>query len=122
MKKQLVQPKCNPKDYFLVRYNGKPLQYQHFNTWMKNVIRILNFKLRTKMNPKHYTPHVLRVGGCTDRARNGEQGWQIEKFGRWSSKVWKDTYINLDWSDLAILLNTTQTALQSRITTRPYVD
>ncbi len=74
------------------------------------------------MKPKEYTPHTLRVGRCTDLARQGKPGWYIEKAGRWSSKVWKDTYINLDWTDLALLLNRPQSELQHEIMVKPFLD
>ena len=75
-----------------------------------------------KMDPSNYTPHALRVGGCTDMARNGSPGWLIEQKGRWSSKIWKDVYINLDWSDLAVWYDTSQSVLLSQIKSKPYVE
>ena len=74
------------------------------------------------MNPRHYTPHVLRMGGCTDKARKGFPGWKIEKWGRWRSKCWKDVYINLDWMDMASLSGISVSNLLKNIQNKPYVD
>ena len=88
------------KDPVLVTKTGKIFRYQHLNNFMFNAIKPINRIKKLKLKASNYTPHALRVGGCTDMARNGEPGWFIEQFGEWSSKIWKDVYINLDWSDL----------------------
>ena len=72
------------------------------------------------MNPEHYTPHCLRLGGCTDWARRGEPSWRIEMQGRWSSQIWRDTYINLDWKDMARIKGCTVSDLQKDIVRQPY--
>ena len=114
--------KFTAKDPVFVTKTRKIFRYQHLNNFMFNVIKLINRSKNIKLNPANYTPHALRVGGCTDMARNGEPGWFIEQFGRWSSKIWKDVYINLDWSDLALLHKTTQSHLLSQIRARPYVE
>ena len=63
----------------------------------------MNKKEKLDMNEKEYTPHCLRAGGCTDKARSGVPGYCIERAGRWASKVWKLTYIHTDWSDISKL-------------------
>ena len=72
------------------------------------------------MNPKHYTPHCLRIGGCTDWARQGKPAWKIERQGRWSSRMWKKTYVNMDWNDIANLHGCTVGDLLKGITEQPY--
>lgn len=66
-----------PKDPVFVTRSNAEFTYSHLNTFMKNVIINLNSIKRLKMNPSHYTPHALRLGGCTDKAREGFQGWRI---------------------------------------------
>ena len=87
---------------------------------MHNVIGVLNRKLKLEMDPKKYTPHSLRQGGCTDLARYGVPSWRIEMKGRWRSKMWRHTYINTDWRDMARLAKCTVSDLLDRIKTQPY--
>ena len=105
-----------------INKKGNIFKHEHMLNFMWNVIVNINKGLNIKLKPSHYTPHQLRSGACTDLARKGKPGWYIEIWCRWSSKTWKDHYINLDWRDLALLTNTTITDLQSKIVTKPYVD
>ena len=73
------------------------------HSWMKKCIHAINRKENLSLKPEEYTPHSLRVGGCTDLARNGDSAYFIEQQGRWSSKCWKTTYVNLDWRDISKL-------------------
>ena len=109
-----------PKDDLFIKSNGDTLNYNNLNNWMHNAIVALNKRMGLKMNPNYYTPHTLRTGGCTDMARKGSPGWQIEAQGRWSTNMWKDTYINMDWKDMATLNNCTVTELKRNIVNRPY--
>ena len=93
----------NPNGYFFMKSNGKPLSYDNMNVFLKNCIKHMNNNYNVNFDPKEYTPHSLRVGGCTDFARRGKPGYIIEQAGRWSSKTWKTTYINLDWRDISTL-------------------
>ena len=46
---------------------------------MWNAILVIAKTTKVPLNPHHYTPHVLRLGGCTDKALNGLPGWYLEK-------------------------------------------
>ena len=87
---------------------------------MFNAIVTLTKKLKVKLDPRKYTPHTLRQGGCTGMARHGVPSWRIEMTGRWRSKMWRKTYINTDWRDMAKLSNQTVTELLDKIKTIPY--
>lgn len=115
--------KCQSKDPLFVTKDNTPLRYHHLNNFLFNVISMINRKRNVSMKPTEYTPHALRVGGCTDMARNNEPNWKIERLGRWSqSKTWRDVYINLDWTDLAILLNRPQSQLMAVIKSQPFMN
>ena len=112
--------KFKTSDFLLILKNGKPFRYDHLNNFMYNAIVNLNKRLNLQFNPHHYPPHSLRLGGCTDMARYGEPGWKIEAQGRWTSEIWKKTYINMDWTDIAKLNNCTVGELLSKVQHRPY--
>ena len=107
-------------DFLFIHKNKSPLKYDNLNNWMHNVIGVLNKKLNLKMDPKKYTPHTLRQGRCTDLARYNTPSWQIEMKGRWRSKMWRNTYINTDWRDMAKLAGCTVGDLLKMIKTQPY--
>ncbi len=109
------------KEPFLLLKNKKHYRFDHIRNFIWNAILIINKRKKLQLNPEVYTPHALRVGGCTDKAREGYPGWYLEKWGRWSTNIWKRTYINLDWRDLAILHNKTISELTSNIANKPYV-
>ena len=109
-----------PNEALFIKKNGKTLEYNNLNNWIHNAIAALNKRMNLKMNPAHYTAHTLRTGGCTDMARKGYPGWMIESQGRWSTNMWKDTYINMDWKDMARLRGCTVTELKCKILNRPY--
>ena len=60
------------------------------------------------MRPSNYIQHALRVGECTDMARDGDPG-SFNKFEKMQR--------NLDWTDLAILSDS-----PSQTKARPYVE
>ena len=95
--------KYSKESYLLIKNNGKPVTYDNINNFLKNCIKFINNKYKLKFDAKEYTPHSLRVGGCTDLSRLQKPGYYIEQSGRWSSKTWKTTYINLDWRDISTL-------------------
>ena len=72
-------------------------------------------KIDVKLNPKYYTPHSLRVGGCTDLSREGATSYKVSRFGRWSSDCWKHIYVNIDFIDLARLRNETVEELRNKL-------
>ena len=106
----------------LVYKDGSSVLYAHLNNFMFNCILKLNEIYKINMNPAHYTPHSLRVGGCTDKARLNWPGWRIEKWGRWSSKIWKETYIKMKFDDIAALLGVTVSFIKKNMTVKPYSD
>ena len=121
-KNEVINKQITLKDDLFLLPNGRPLRYYHLNNFLHNVIIMINRNKNLRLNPIHYKPHSLRMGGCTDWARDGKPGWFIEQVGRWSSKVWKECYINLDFSDLALITGTSQSDLRAQIKNRPYVE
>ena len=109
-------------DPIFIKRNGKTVSYDNLNNFMHNTICAINRRMKLKMNPSNYTPHTLRTGGCTDMARKGYPAHIIESQGRWSSKMWKDTYVNMDWSDMARLADCTVSELKKRMMSKPYSD
>ena len=118
---QYHKKKFLKSDFMFIHKDGEQFKYDHLNTWMFNAISLLGKKLRIKIDPSKYTPHTLRQGGCTDMARHGVPSWRIEMTGRWRSKMWRKTYINTDWRDMAKLSNHTVTELLDMIKSSPYV-
>ena len=108
------------KDFPFIHMNGKPLKCYQLNTWMHNVVIELNKVLNLNMDHNHRTPHTLRTGGCSDWARQGQPSWRIEMQGRWSSKMWRNTYINMNWKDMANLRGCTVSQLLKEIKSQPY--
>ena len=111
--------KFKPNDFLFIHTNKKPFQYDHLNNWLQNAIAIVAKKRNIKMDPSKYPPHSLRQGGCTDMARHNIPSWRIEMKGRWRSKMWKTTYINTDWRDIATLSGIPVTTLFENITSQP---
>ena len=87
---------------------------------MHTAILTINKNMKLNMNPGHYTPHSLRLGGCTDMIRYGYQAFDIEQKGRWSSQQWRHTYVNLNWRDMANLQDCTVAELKRNIIRKPY--
>ena len=90
----------------LVKETGFRISYRNMNDWMHSAIVTINKKAglgKDAMDPASYTTHALRVGGTTDRARNGEPACMIETQGRWKSKTWKATYMSTDFADISLL-------------------
>ena len=100
---------------------GTPLSYRHVAAFLREGVDAMAVVDGVALCEKEYTPHSLRVGGCTDLARQGMQGYLIEQRGRWSSKVWKTTYINLDWRDIAKITGKSVSALRAGIAS-PFVE
>ena len=88
---------------------------------MKEVIGTLNEKFAMNLKTEQYTPHCLRVGSCTDKALLGWQEYQIERQGRWGSKIWKGTYIKTDWEHMSRLSGIPISKLMNHATT-PYTE
>ena len=55
------------------------------------------------LDPNLYSFHSLRSGRATDLARALKPAWIIKKCGKWSSEVWQDFYVKLDFTDMAKL-------------------
>ena len=108
-------------DFWLLCGNGRPVSVAMLGNYMRKCIRVMNRRLGLNMDPLHYTTHSLRVGGTLDRARNGDPGHSIETAGRWSSQIWRDTYISQDWRDLALLSGRSVRDLQSKVF-NPFTD
>ena len=53
-------------------------------------------------------------------ARHGIPSWRIEMSGRWRSNMWRNTYINTDWRDMAKIKNCTVSELLEQIKNKPY--
>eukprot|EP01083_Nonionella_stella_P084878 235056_1 len=62
----------DPSLPFLLKNNGRIVNYENLRVWIKQCIGKLNDKLPFEMDPELYMPHSLRVGGCTDMVRDGE--------------------------------------------------
>ena len=48
-------------------------------------------------------------------ARQGIPAWRIEMKARWTTTMWRHSYINTDWRDMANLNECTVTDLLDRI-------
>ena len=109
----------------LMKETGFRVSYSNMNDWMKKAILIINEKVglvgKDAMDPSFYTTHALRVGGTTDRARNGESVVMIEVQGRWKSKTWKIVYMSTDFADISLLTGKTFREL-NLIVVQPFVD
>ena len=91
------------------------LKYEYLRKFIKNGITIVSQNTGINLNPKYYTPHSLRVGGCTDLFRAGAVPYKVSIFGRWSSDCWKQIYVNIDFFDIARLRNTTMDELRNKL-------
>ena len=107
-------------DPLLTMMNGKVLRYNYVHNFMYNSINAINTNENLQMDPKFYTPHTLRIGGCTDLARANVPGHLLERFGRWTTQIWKEKYISLDFSDIAILNDTTITDIRDSMVSCPW--
>ena len=119
------------RENFLIKANGKDVSFTNMTKFIRKCIDDMNAHFYPKwkhkygnylMNLKDYTPHSLRIGGCTDLARSGEAAYFIEQQGRWSSKCWKTTYINLDWRDISLLSGVSINDLKHSVTAQPYIE
>ena len=107
-------------DFLFINTNRSPYRYDSLNQFMSKVILNINSHLKLNMNPHHYTPHSLRLGGCTDMVRYGRTAFEIEQKGRWGSQMWRYTYVNMNWRDMANLEQCTVSELLKNITHKPY--
>ena len=107
------KPKAN--EPLLINFKGKPLSYNMVHNFMGNAVTSISRKQRVRLDPKHYTPHTLRIGGCTDLARTGSSNLMIRRYGRWESDVWKEIYVCLDLVDVSKLLDVTISSLLGQI-------
>ena len=101
-----------PRAPLLLRSNGRCVSYRDIGRWIRLAIQVFNETTQFRLEPLHYAGHSLRLGGCTDRARNGDAGHMIETLGRWSSLTWKKVYIDLDWQDIILLSGKSARQLQ----------
>ena len=111
----------HPQRPLLKKANGKVLNYYDLRKYMTFCITSFNKRVpilrKRPLDPADYTPHALRIGGCVDRARNGDAGHMIEKAGRWNSLCWKSCYLNMDWRDLIKLSGRSTRDLQQSCVT-----
>lgn len=109
----------------LVKETGHRISYRNMSDWMHSAIVTINKMAgltgQDALDPSLYTTHALRVGGTTDRARNGEAAHMIEVQGRWKSKTWKITYMSMDFSDISLLSGKTFRELNLHVV-QPFVE
>ena len=89
--------------------------FSHMSNFLHKAILAMCIRTGIKLCPFEYTPHALRTGGTTDLARLGHNWLYIQKFGRWDTKEWQDTYVKLDFKDLAQLRNETITYIRGQM-------
>ena len=112
----------DPKAMFFIKEsNGVTVLYNNMHSYLQRVIKTINEKKNLNMILSDYTPHCARIGGTTERARNGERGHNIEQRGRWDFKTWKTVYNNIDWRDISLLSGLSVTSLQMQAPD-PFVD
>ena len=99
----------------LVDYKNKRLKYDLLRKFIKNGITTVSKRTGVTLSPRYYTPHSLRVGGCTDLSRLGAASYKVSIFGRWTSDCWKQIYVNIDFIDLARLRGTTVAVLRNQL-------
>ena len=99
----------------LVDHRNRMLKYDSLRKFIKGGIVLVSQNTGIKLNPKYYTPHSLRVGGCTDLSRAGAVPYKVSIFGRWTSDCWKQIYVNIDFFDIARLRNTTVDELRNKL-------
>ena len=99
----------------LVDHKNRILKYDVIRKFIKQGIPIVSQATGVALDPKYYTPHSLRHGGCTDLSRLGTASYKVSIFGRWNSDCWKQIYINIDFFDIARLRNTTVDALRNHL-------
>ena len=99
----------------LVDHKNRILKYDMLRKFIKQGISLISTASGIRLNPKYYTPHSLRHGGCTDLSRLGAASYKVSIFGRWSSDCWKQIYVNIDFFDIARLRHTTVDALRSKL-------
>ncbi len=111
MREAHFKEKLRRNDVFLVLRNNKHIEFRHISNFLFNVINLINRKYHVNLEPRFYTPHALRKGGCTDKALEGVPSWAIEKWGRWKSDIWKEVYVSLNLIDICRLTGKTTTEL-----------
>ena len=106
LRDQKFPPSENPQfgPLFIQARNSLPVLRQHLNNAIKYLI------IRIGLNEDYYSSHCLRSGRATDLARSGKPGYLIQKWGRWRSDCWMEFYLKLNFTDIAIL---TQSSLHS---------
>jgi hypothetical protein len=70
--------RSSPDDH-LFAIKGKPYAKSQFATILRQQI------VKIGLNPQHYTPHSMRIGGATLLAISGCSADQIMQLGRWTS-------------------------------------
>ena len=93
--------------------NGMPMMAKHLNNAIKYLIA------RIGLNEDHYASHSLRSGRATDLARSGKPAYLIQKWGRWRSDCWKEFYLKLCFTDIAVLTKSSLHSLGLADTSTP---
>jgi hypothetical protein len=104
----------DPSEPLLLKDNGHVLNSKNLSAYMRRVICAINKSLNFQLNPDHYPPHSLRVGGATDLARSGFASHTIQSQGRWLTDLWKTTYLSNDFRDIALLSALTEMELKEQ--------
>ena len=102
-------------DPLFINNNNTVLKYDMVRRFIKAGIDCVSKKTRISLDKAYYSPHCLRIGGCTDLSREGTAAHLVSRFGRWASDCWKQIYINLDFFDLARLRGETISDLRTKL-------
>ena len=95
-----------PKEPVFWNRLGRPLQYDAYRKQLNRLIDTVNRRSRFTLDPKYYTPHCFRSGGCTEMARQRLPASVIKKLGRWKSETWNQFYFSLNFIDVSIISGT----------------
>ena len=104
-----------PNSPLFVNTKNKPLPYDTFRNYIKQGIKKVSSKVKVDIDSSFYSPHCLRIGGCTDLTRDGVASWKISRLGRWTSDCWKNIYVNLDFYDIARLRGETVSEIRDKL-------
>eukprot|EP01083_Nonionella_stella_P158008 513619_1 len=63
--------RSKPSDPFFMKQNGRRLYYRNLNDWVHECIDRINKATGLTMVVADYTGHTMRLGGSSDRARDG---------------------------------------------------
>ena len=68
-------------EQILVDYKNQGLRCDLLKKFIKRGNTTVSQEIGIKLNPKNYTPHSLRVGGCTDLCMAGASSYKVSIFG-----------------------------------------